>query len=94
MVYGTSAGALSGTIAALDRLDDLERFLLDLRPDETFRFRPEALDEPRAGARCRGGMKSEARAGGRASDFLFGRRSAAAVGGLSPGETWALAARA
>jgi predicted acylesterase/phospholipase RssA len=36
-IYGTSAGALSGTMAALDRLDDLEQFLLGLRPDETFR---------------------------------------------------------
>jgi predicted acylesterase/phospholipase RssA len=36
-VFGTSAGALAGTLAALDRLDDLERFLLDLRPEGTFR---------------------------------------------------------
>lgn len=36
-VYGTSAGALAGTMAVLDRLDDLERFLLDLRPDDVFR---------------------------------------------------------
>jgi predicted acylesterase/phospholipase RssA len=36
-VFGTSAGALSGCMAALDRLDDLERFLLELRPEETFR---------------------------------------------------------
>lgn len=36
-IYGTSAGALSGTMAALDRLDDLERFMLELQPDETFR---------------------------------------------------------
>ena len=36
-IYGTSAGALSGTMAALDRLDDLERLLLSLQPDETFR---------------------------------------------------------
>ena len=36
-VYGTSAGALSGVMAALDRLDDLERFVLELRPEETFR---------------------------------------------------------
>ncbi len=35
--FGTSAGALSGCMAALDRLDDLERFLLELRPEETFR---------------------------------------------------------
>jgi predicted acylesterase/phospholipase RssA len=36
-IFGTSAGALAGTLAALDRLDDLERFLLDLRPEATFR---------------------------------------------------------
>ena len=39
-IYGTSAGALSGTMAALDRLDDLERFLLELQPAEVFRPRP------------------------------------------------------
>jgi predicted acylesterase/phospholipase RssA len=36
-IYGTSAGALSGVMAALDRLDDLEQFVLELRPEETFR---------------------------------------------------------
>src|SRR5919201_4370439 len=36
-IFGTSAGALVGTLAALDRLPDLERFLLDLQPEETFR---------------------------------------------------------
>ena len=36
-VYGTSAGALSGVMAALDRLDALEEFVLALRPEETFR---------------------------------------------------------
>jgi predicted acylesterase/phospholipase RssA len=36
-IFGTSAGALSGTLAAVDRLDELERFLLQLRPEETFR---------------------------------------------------------
>jgi predicted acylesterase/phospholipase RssA len=36
-IFGTSAGALTGTCAALDRLDDLERFLLSLQPHETFR---------------------------------------------------------
>jgi predicted acylesterase/phospholipase RssA len=36
-VYGTSSGALSGTMAALDRLDELEDFMLRLQPDETFR---------------------------------------------------------
>jgi len=36
-IFGTSAGALAGTMAALDRLDELEDFLLSLRPEETFR---------------------------------------------------------
>jgi predicted acylesterase/phospholipase RssA len=36
-IYGTSAGALSGTMAALDRLDELERFMELLQPEETFR---------------------------------------------------------
>ena len=36
-VYGTSAGALSGLMAVLDRLDELEEFVLELQPDETFR---------------------------------------------------------
>ena len=36
-VYGTSAGALSGIMAVRDRLDELEEFVLELRPDETFR---------------------------------------------------------
>jgi predicted acylesterase/phospholipase RssA len=36
-IYGTSAGALAGTIAALDRLDELEEFMLGLQPDDTFR---------------------------------------------------------
>src|SRR3954463_5430534 len=36
-IFGTSAGALSGTMAAVDRLEELERFLLLLRPEETFR---------------------------------------------------------
>jgi predicted acylesterase/phospholipase RssA len=35
--FGASAGALNGCMAALDRLDDLERFVLGLRPEETFR---------------------------------------------------------
>jgi predicted acylesterase/phospholipase RssA len=39
-IFGTSAGALAGTMAALDRLDDLERFLLELRPEEAFRPHP------------------------------------------------------
>lgn len=38
-IYGTSAGALSGTMAALDRLDDLEEFLLGLQPEDAFRPR-------------------------------------------------------
>jgi predicted acylesterase/phospholipase RssA len=36
-IYGTSSGALSGTMAALDRLDELEDFMLRLQPEETFR---------------------------------------------------------
>ncbi len=39
-IYGTSAGALAGTMAALGRLDDLEAFLLDLQPEDAFRPRP------------------------------------------------------
>jgi predicted acylesterase/phospholipase RssA len=35
--FGTSAGALAGCMAVLDRLNDLERFLLELRPEDTFR---------------------------------------------------------
>jgi predicted acylesterase/phospholipase RssA len=38
-IYGTSAGALSGAMAALDRFDDLERFLIDLQPQDVFRPR-------------------------------------------------------
>jgi predicted acylesterase/phospholipase RssA len=37
IVFGTSAGALAGCMAVLDRLDELERFLLRLRPEEAFR---------------------------------------------------------
>jgi predicted acylesterase/phospholipase RssA len=40
-IYGTSSGALAGTMAALDRLDELEEFLLDLEPADA--FRPRAL---------------------------------------------------
>jgi len=36
-IYGTSAGALCGTMAALDRLDELEQFMLGLQPNDTFR---------------------------------------------------------
>ncbi|MBA3375861.1 MAG: patatin-like phospholipase family protein [Actinobacteria bacterium] len=38
-IYGTSAGALSGAMAALDRLADLEEFVLGLQPDDVFRPR-------------------------------------------------------
>jgi predicted acylesterase/phospholipase RssA len=38
-IYGTSAGALAGTMAALDRLDDLEEFLLGLQAEDAFRPR-------------------------------------------------------
>jgi predicted acylesterase/phospholipase RssA len=37
VIFGTSAGALAGCMAALDRLPDLENFLLRLKPEETFR---------------------------------------------------------
>jgi predicted acylesterase/phospholipase RssA len=36
-VHGTSAGALSGTMAVLDRLDQLEEFLYALQPQDAFR---------------------------------------------------------
>ena len=36
-IFGTSAGALAGTLGALDRLDDLESFLYELQVHETFR---------------------------------------------------------
>jgi predicted acylesterase/phospholipase RssA len=39
-IYGTSAGALSGTMAALDRLEDLESLLYGLQPGDVFRPRP------------------------------------------------------
>jgi predicted acylesterase/phospholipase RssA len=39
-IHGTSAGALAGTLAALDRLDDLEDFLLGIQPEHAFRPRP------------------------------------------------------
>lgn len=35
-VFGTSAGALAGFMAALDRIDELETFLLGLQPQEIF----------------------------------------------------------
>jgi predicted acylesterase/phospholipase RssA len=37
VVFGTSSGALAGTMAALDRLDELESFLMSLQPQDTFR---------------------------------------------------------
>jgi predicted acylesterase/phospholipase RssA len=39
-IHGTSAGALAGTMAALDRLEDLEEFLMELGPEDAFRPRP------------------------------------------------------
>lgn len=39
-IYGTSAGAMAGTMAALDRLPDLEEFLLGLQPEDAFRPNP------------------------------------------------------
>lgn len=36
-IFGTSAGALAGSMAALDRLDDLEHFLLELQAHDVFR---------------------------------------------------------
>jgi predicted acylesterase/phospholipase RssA len=39
-IYGTSAGALAGTMTALGRLDDLEEFLLAIQPADAFRPRP------------------------------------------------------
>jgi predicted acylesterase/phospholipase RssA len=36
-IYGTSSGAMSGVMAALDRLDELEEFMLRLQPEELFR---------------------------------------------------------
>jgi predicted acylesterase/phospholipase RssA len=38
-IYGTSAGALAGTMTALERLDDLEDFVLALQPQDAFRPR-------------------------------------------------------
>ena len=38
-IYGTSAGAVAGTMAALDRLEELESFLLELQADDVFRPR-------------------------------------------------------
>ena len=35
--YGASAGALTGTMAALGRLDELEEFMLRLQPEDAFR---------------------------------------------------------
>jgi predicted acylesterase/phospholipase RssA len=36
-IYGTSSGAVTGVMAALDRLDELEDFMLRLQPEDTFR---------------------------------------------------------
>jgi predicted acylesterase/phospholipase RssA len=36
-IFGTSSGAVTGTMAALDRLDELEEFMLRLQPEDTFR---------------------------------------------------------
>jgi predicted acylesterase/phospholipase RssA len=36
-IYGTSAGALAGVMAALDRVEELKEFCLALRPEEAFR---------------------------------------------------------
>jgi predicted acylesterase/phospholipase RssA len=36
-IFGTSSGALSGAMAALDRLEELEEFLMALQPEQTFR---------------------------------------------------------
>ena len=36
-IYGTSSGAVAGTMAALDKLEELEDFMLRLQPEETFR---------------------------------------------------------
>ncbi|MGL6279421.1 MAG: patatin-like phospholipase family protein [Gaiella sp.] len=39
-IYGTSAGALSGMMATVDRLDELEAFLLELQPEDVFSPNP------------------------------------------------------
>src|SRR5437879_8458230 len=36
-IYGTSSGAVTGVMAALDRLDELEDFMLRLQPEDSFR---------------------------------------------------------
>lgn len=36
-IFGTSAGALAGSLATVDRLDTMERFLLSLQPEDAFR---------------------------------------------------------
>jgi predicted acylesterase/phospholipase RssA len=38
-IYGTSAGAVSGAMAALDRLDEFRELLLGLQPEDVFRPR-------------------------------------------------------
>ena len=37
-IFGASAGALTGSLAALDRLDELEAFMMKLQPEQTFRL--------------------------------------------------------
>jgi predicted acylesterase/phospholipase RssA len=37
VIFGTSSGALTGVMAALDRLEHLEGFMLGLQPGDTFR---------------------------------------------------------
>ena len=37
VIFGTSSGALTGVMAALDRLNHLEGFMLGLQPGDTFR---------------------------------------------------------
>jgi predicted acylesterase/phospholipase RssA len=36
-IYGTSSGAMTGLMAAIDRLDELEEFMLRLQPEDLFR---------------------------------------------------------
>src|SRR5260221_13371573 len=43
-IYGTSSGAVTGVMAAVDRLDELEDFMLRLQPEDT--FKPHSLWRP------------------------------------------------
>ena len=63
-IFGTSAGALAGTLAAVDRLDELERFLLALRAEET--FRPHRL----CSSRCWGCTTTRSRARSRSASEI------------------------